>query len=411
MKIYQVGGFVRNKIIHKELGIALPLTDNDFVVTGSSIDEMLSLGFQQVGKDFPVFLHPDTKDEYALARREIKSGSGHTNFEFLFSENTSIEEDLQRRDFTMNAIALIDDTFIDPYNGIADIKTRTIRHVSNKHFPEDPLRVLRACRLAAQLDFNIADETMTILKRMVSDGELEHLSRERIMGEFKKAMSPGFNSRRFIEYMSECGALRAILPDIENLRLSVEKPKHHGEGNTFEHTLLVLDQAKNESFYIKMACLFHDIGKYIMQMRGQQGHDSYEISLYAGGLLKKLKFDNHVIQTVRTAITYHMRLKFLDILTPKKIHDVLSGITGNFRYVDKLVEQLAVFRCDNAGRISQEVDTQHDKITSDKWMQFFDICQSIQFKDLGNTENIAHEQRKEYLRRARIAEIKKFPRF
>ncbi|MDR0726503.1 MAG: hypothetical protein LBF37_00395 [Rickettsiales bacterium] len=408
MKIYQVGGAIRNQIIKKELGITLPVTDNDFVVTGATVREMLDLGFHQVGKDFPVFLHPETRDEYALARREIKTGQNHTSFEFIFSENTLIEDDLFRRDFTMNAIAFIDDTYIDPYHGIQDIKTRTIRHVSDEHFPEDPLRVLRACRFAAQLNFDIADETMTILKRMVADGELKHLSKERIMAEIKKALSPGYNSRKFIEYMSECGALKEILPDIENLKRLIEKPEHHGEGNAFEHTLMVLDQAINESFYVKMGCLFHDVGKYIAQQRNQKGHDSYEIALRTGTLLKRLKFDNKVIKTVRLTIMNHMRLKFLDVMTQKKIHDILSSISSGFRDISALIDQLIIFRCDNNGRISDAIDADHDQIIFDKWIQIFNICKNIQFKDLKNTEKLQPVERKDYLRKVRIAAIKKY---
>ena len=212
MKIYQIGGSVRDKI----LGITP--NDKDYVVIGSNIDEMKSLGFIQVGKSFPVFLHPETKEEYALARKEIKTGTGHRDFKFIFDDNITLEEDVQRRDFTCNALAYDEknDKIIDLVGGINDINNKILRHINTNHFPEDPLRILRMCRFCAKLNFKIANETLELTKQMVRDNLLDYLSKERIWQEIENALN-NKNFNIFLSALDKCDALEKLLPEFNVL--------------------------------------------------------------------------------------------------------------------------------------------------------------------------------------------------
>lgn len=207
MKIYKVGGYVRDKILN------LDPKDCDYVVVGSNEKEMLLLGYEQVGKDFPVFLHPKTKDEYALARKETKSGSGYNGFT-IETNNITLEEDLFRRDLTINAMALTkDDKLIDPYNGREDLKNKTLRHVS-EHFCEDPVRILRICRFSARYNFSIASETVTLMINMVNNGEFDSLTKERVWKEFEKVLTEPY-LKNFFFYLDKVGALEK-LPGFES---------------------------------------------------------------------------------------------------------------------------------------------------------------------------------------------------
>ena len=207
LQIYKVGGSIRDKLL------GIPSNDNDYVVVGSSIDEMLELGFKQVGRDFPVFLHPHTHEEYALARSEKKSGIGYKGFKFQFEKNITLEDDLKRRDLTINAIAQDNQgKLIDPFNGISDLQNKTIRHVSIA-FKEDPLRVIRAARFSAQFDFKIAPETFKLMCKITKDqNELQSLPKERIILELTKALNNP-NIMTFFEILNQCGALIQILPE------------------------------------------------------------------------------------------------------------------------------------------------------------------------------------------------------
>ena len=208
MKIYLVGGAVRDKIL------GIPVNDKDYLVVGSTPEEMIKLGYKPIGKDFPVFLHPDTKEEYALARTEKKVGKGYHGFKFFASPDVTLEEDLRRRDITINAIAEDDDgNIFDPFNGKADIKNKIIRHVSDA-FIEDPLRVLRVARFAAlDNEFKIQAETLTLMKKIVLSGELKSLSVERVVAEVQKGLGGG-NPDIMIYYLCECGALNEVFPGL-----------------------------------------------------------------------------------------------------------------------------------------------------------------------------------------------------
>ena len=250
MRIYQVGGSIRDKLLNKTS------QDRDFVVVGATEEEMLYEGYKKVGKSFPVFLHPKTQEEYALARKEIKTGPTHKDFKFEFTPDITLEEDSIRRDFTCNAIYQDVQTgeIIDYHNGIKDIENRVLRHVS-EHFSEDPLRVLRMCRFAAQLGFDVAPETMKLCQDMVKNGDMKHLSKERIWQEFEKALSYP-TCYKFVEKARECGALKELLPELEYLWEVPERKDYHPEGNSGEHTMLALKKAQSSRADFSLVSLF-----------------------------------------------------------------------------------------------------------------------------------------------------------
>ena len=257
MQAYLVGGAVRDKLLGRPPG------DRDFVVVGSSPEEMTAAGFKPVGGEFPVFLHPTTGEEYALARTEKKEGRGYRGFVFHAAPDVCLEDDLRRRDLTVNAMAEDDGgKLIDPFGGAADIKKKVLRHVSAA-FVEDPVRALRTARFAAALpDFSVADETMALLRAMVQNGETEHLIRERVWRE----LSLGFAAarpRRMIEVMHQCGLLAQILPEVAALDGTPERLDYHPEGDSFVHTMMALDAAAELKLSAAevFATLLHDIGK------------------------------------------------------------------------------------------------------------------------------------------------------
>ncbi|MFU2486966.1 multifunctional CCA addition/repair protein [Thauera sp. WH-1] len=257
MQAYVVGGAVRDALL------GLPVKDRDWVVVGSTAEAMLAQGFRPVGRDFPVFLHPDSNEEYALARTERKSGHGYTGFVCHASPEVTLEEDLRRRDLTINAIARdADGRLIDPYGGIADLEARLFRHVSPA-FAEDPLRILRVARFAARFtDFSIAPETLALMRQMVAAGEVDHLVAERVWQELARGLMEARPSR-MIRSLRDCGALARILPELDRLFGIPQPPRHHPEIDTGEHVLMVIDQAAAtaQPLAVRWACLLHDLGK------------------------------------------------------------------------------------------------------------------------------------------------------
>ena len=259
MKTYLVGGAVRDRLL------GLPPGDRDWVVVGATQAGMEARGFKAVGRDFPVFLHPDTGEEYALARTERKSGRGYRGFVVDADPSVTLEEDLQRRDFTINAIAQADDgTLVDPYGGARDIQARVLRHVGPA-FVEDPLRVLRAARFMARfapLGFTLAPETVALMRTMVDSGELDALVPERVWQELARGLMEAKPSRMF-EVLRECGALQVLLPEVARLWGVPQPPLHHPEVDTGVHLMMVLDMAArlNAPLVVRFACLAHDFGK------------------------------------------------------------------------------------------------------------------------------------------------------
>ena len=259
MKTYLVGGAVRDRLL------GLPVTERDWVVVGATPDALKALGYRSVGKDFPVFLHPDTQEEHALARTERKTAKGYQGFEFHTEAGVSLEDDLKRRDLTINAIAEeADGTLVDPYGGVEDIAARVLRHVSPA-FSEDPVRVLRAARFAARfapLGFTLAPETVELMRGMVRDGEVDALVPERVWQETLKALNCERPSVYF-EVLRECGALARIFPELERLWGVPQPAKWHPEIDTGVHVMMVLDQAArlSKEATVRYAALTHDLGK------------------------------------------------------------------------------------------------------------------------------------------------------
>mgnify|MGYP002656229708 CR=1 FL=1 len=259
MKTYLVGGAVRDGLLK------LPVKDKDWVVVGATPDMMLEQGYQQVGRDFPVFLHPESREEYALARTERKSGSGYTGFVTWSTPDVTLEQDLQRRDLTINAIAQDEEgRYIDPYQGRQDLEKRLLRHVSDA-FIEDPLRVLRVARFAARyahLSFRIADETMALMREMAAGGELAHLTAERVWKETENALRAR-NPQVYFQVLRDCGALAVLFPEIDNLFGVPAPAKWHPEIDTGVHTLMTVAIAAQltPETDVRFATLCHDVGK------------------------------------------------------------------------------------------------------------------------------------------------------
>lgn len=259
MQVYLVGGAVRDQLLGR------PYHEKDYVVVGATPEQLLEAGYQPVGKDFPVFLHPQSKDEYALARTERKQGRGYHGFDFFTSPNISLEQDLIRRDLTINAIAQDSDGHIyDPYHGQQDLKDRILRHVSPA-FAEDPLRVLRVARFAAryaEYGFTVAPETLALMKQLADTGELTHLTPERVWKETSRALMEN-DAHVYFEVLQQCDALNVLFPEIHALFGIPQRPEYHPEIDCGIHTLMALKQAckKNYSLDVRFAVLTHDLGK------------------------------------------------------------------------------------------------------------------------------------------------------
>lgn len=347
MQIYMVGGAVRDMVLGQTPH------DKDFVVVGATADEMLARGFVQVGKHFPVFLHPDTKEEYALARKEIKTGDKHTDFKFVFGPDVTLTEDIERRDFTCNALVYDIKTqqIIDLVGGLNDIQNRVLRHVNSAHFGEDPLRVLRMCRFAAKLNFTIAPETMTLAQQMTATGMLHHLSPERIWQEFVRALeSPHFV--QFVEAMRTCGAWQDLLPELEQLWQTPEPPAYHPEGNSGAHTLLALKHAESLDSVTKFAILLHDVGKIITPaeiLPRHIGHDKAGIEII-NQICQRLKAPHKYCVAAQTVAAQHMRFFTVPQMRHGTLRDFVADLSRQFRTDESLKRLANVCRCDLFGR-------------------------------------------------------------
>jgi tRNA nucleotidyltransferase (CCA-adding enzyme) len=274
MQVYLVGGAVRDE------RLGLPVRERDWCVVGATPAELIDGGYKQVGKDFPVFLHPETNEEYALARTERKTAAGYHGFEFDTSTDVSIEEDLSRRDFSINALAVAEDgELIDPFGGVRDLEKRLIRHVSDA-FIEDPVRILRAAKFAARfahLGFRIAPETRDLMREMVANGEADALIPDRVWKETEAALA-GPNPRLFFEALRSCGALRVVYPEVDVLFGVPQPVKWHPEVDTGVHTMLVIEQSErlSKDVEVRFAALVHDLGKGTTRLAELPSHPGHE---------------------------------------------------------------------------------------------------------------------------------------
>ncbi|MGX9418480.1 multifunctional CCA addition/repair protein [Vibrio sp. WJH972] len=353
MKRYLVGGAVRDQLL------GLDVYDQDWVVVGSSPEEMLSRGYQAVGKDFPVFLHPKTKQEHALARTERKTGAGYKGFACDFDASVTLEDDLKRRDLTINAIAQDDNgDIIDPYRGQEDLNNKLLRHVSDA-FVEDPLRVLRVARFAAKLahlGFTVAEETMQLMKEIVAQNELENLTAERIWQEWHKSLSTK-TPHVFLSTLRECGALAVILPEIDLLFGVPQPAQWHPEIDTGVHTLMVTEQAAklSEDTTVRFAASVHDLGKGITPIAEWPSH---KIHCHTGqklikNLCLRLRVPNAYRDLAIAVCEQHSNIHRANELRPStyvKIFDKLYV----WRQPERLDKVLLCCQADHCGRLGME---------------------------------------------------------
>lgn len=353
VKSYLVGGAVRDALL------GLPVKDRDWVVVGTTPQEMLDAGYQQVGRDFPVFLHPRSREEYALARTERKSGSGYTGFTCYAAPDVTLEQDLQRRDLTVNAMAQDDDgNIIDPYNGRADLKKRLLRHVSPA-FGEDPLRVLRVARFAARyahLSFRIADETMALMRDMTAAGELAHLTPERVWKETENALSSR-NPQVYFMVLRECGALAVLFPELDILFGVPAPAKWHPEIDTGIHVLMTLSMAAmlSPDIDVRFATLCHDLGKGLTPKDlwpRHHGHGPAGVKLVEN-LCERLRVPNEMRDLARLVAEYHDLIHTFPILKPQTIVKLFDAIDA-WRKPQRVGQIALTSEADVRGRTSFE---------------------------------------------------------
>jgi tRNA nucleotidyltransferase (CCA-adding enzyme) len=349
MQVYLVGGAVRDE----QLGI--PVKERDWCVVGATPQDLVDAGYRRVGKDFPVFLHPETGEEYALARTERKTAAGYHGFEFHAAPDVTIEDDLRRRDLTINAIArTADGDHIDPCNGLGDIEGRILRHVSEA-FIEDPVRVLRVARFAARfsgLGFRIAPETMQLMRSMVDNGEVDALVPERVWQETVLALS-GEDSRVYFETLRECRALGVLFPEVDNLFGVPQPEKWHPEIDTGLHVMMVLEQAEKLSaeLDVRFAALVHDLGKGTTPKRywpAHTGHEKRGVKLIHK-MAERLPVPNSCRALGMLVAEFHTHCHRAFELRPKTILHVLEK-TDAFRRPDRFEQFLLTCEADARGR-------------------------------------------------------------
>ncbi|MQR00267.1 multifunctional CCA addition/repair protein [Glaciimonas soli] len=347
MKIFVVGGAVRDEL----LGLAVK--DHDYVVVGATPEQMLARGFQPVGKDFPVFLHPTTHEEYALARTERKTAAGYKGFVFHTDPDVTLEQDLVRRDLTINAIARADDgTLIDPFHGQQDLQAKIFRHVSAA-FAEDPVRILRIARFAARFtEFSVAPETNVLMQRMVAAGEVDALVPERVWQEISRGLMEAQPSRMF-EVLRACGALAKILPELDALWGVPQPEKWHPEIDTGVHIMMVLDTAASDGFPlpVRFAALMHDLGKGVTpkeQWPSHHGHEGLGVNLVEK-VCQRLKVPGDVRDLAVMTAREHGNVGRAFELRANTIVTLL-GRCDAFRKPQRFIGLLQATQCDYRGR-------------------------------------------------------------
>jgi tRNA nucleotidyltransferase (CCA-adding enzyme) len=347
MKSYVVGGAVRDEL----LGLAVK--DHDWVVVGATPQEMLKRGFRPVGKDFPVFLHPTTHEEYALARTERKTAPGYHGFVFHTAPDVTLEEDLVRRDLTINAIARADDgALTDPFGGQADIRDRIFRHVSGA-FAEDPVRILRLARFAARFaDFTVAPETLALMRKMVEHGEVDALVPERVWQEIARGLMEATPSR-MLAVLRECGALARIMPELDALWGVPQPALHHPEIDTGVHMMLVADYAASRGFElaVRFAALMHDLGKGVTPVAhwpAHHGHEGMGLTLVEA-LCMRLKVPNECRELALMTAREHGNVSRAEILRPNTIVTLFERCDA-FRKPRRFEQMLLAAECDFRGR-------------------------------------------------------------
>lgn len=349
MKIYEVGGAVRDTLM------GLPVQDRDWVVVGATKDDLLRLGYRPIGKDFPVFLHAKTREQYALARTEQKTGPGYHGFSFDTSKTVSLEEDLARRDLTVNAMARDESGhIIDPYGGQLDLERKVLRHVSDA-FIEDPLRVLRVARFSArfaQLGFSVAPETTEMMKKMSETGELDELRPERVWQETNKALVETSPQQYFL-VLRDCGALARVFPELEALFGVPQPARWHPEIDTGIHVMMALKIAAelSDKAEIRFAVLTHDLGKGTTPKKllpGHRGHEERSLKVLAS-LCARLPVPKNYQALAEAVARYHGLVHKASSLRPNTLHKIIVAVDG-IRRPGRFEDFLIACEADARGR-------------------------------------------------------------
>ena len=402
MQIYQVGGAIRDELLGFEV------KDRDWVVVGATPEQMTDQGYKPVGKDFPVFIHPDTGEEYALARTERKTGPGYTGFAFDTSEEITLEQDLERRDITINAIAKDENgNLIDPFNGRRDLEQKIIRHVSDA-FVEDPLRVLRVARFAAQFNFAIAGETQSLLKEISATNELQTLTPERVWVETEKALQTR-QPRRYFEALRECNALAALFPEIDRL-FGVPQPEHHHpEIDSGVHTLMVLDQAASITAEpeVRFAALVHDLGKGTTPQQTwprHHGHEERGVKLI-NGLCDRLRIPRRYRELAVLVSRYHLDCHRINEMKATTVMRKLEGLDA-FRRPERFDQFLLACEADARGRKGKE---QQDYPQAGIFRKYRAACLTVTASS-EDIRNLKGTEIADHLRTQRIEAIRKVKR-
>ena len=351
MQIFIVGGAVRDELLGR------PNADRDYVVVGATPEAMLAQGFRPVGKDFPVFLHPETHEEYALARTERKTGRGYHGFAFHAAPDVTLEDDLARRDLTINAMAkAADGSLIDPFHGQRDLQAKVLRHVGPA-FAEDPVRILRLARFAARFrDFTVAPETLELMRGMVADGEVDHLVAERVWQELAKGLMEDKPSR-MIEVLRDCGALARLLPEVNKLFGVPQRADYHPEVDTGIHTLMVVDQSARRGFVlpVRFSALTHDLGKAETPadiLPRHLGHEERSVRL-TEQLCARLRVPNDCRDLALIMARYHGNVHRAGDLKASTIVTLFEK-TDALRRPERFRQLLETCLCDYTGRLGWE---------------------------------------------------------
>ena len=361
MQVFVVGGAVRDALM------GLPVNDRDWVVVGGTPEAMTAQDFVPVGKDFPVFLHPQTREEYALARTERKTAKGYKGFAVQAAPDVTLEEDLARRDLTVNAMAVPEALahqpsstwaghIIDPFGGQGDLQAKVLRHVTEA-FAEDPVRILRLARFAARFaDFSVADETMALMRQMVEDGEVDHLVPERVWQELARGLMSERPSRMF-EVLRTCGALKVLLPELDLLWGVPQRPEYHPEVDTGVHMMLVMDMAArlNMPVAVRVACLMHDLGKGNTPadvLPRHIGHESRSVKLLQK-VCERLRVPTDCKELAEVVAREHGNIHRSAALGPEALMRLLDRCDA-IRQPERFARVLQACECDARGRLGLE---------------------------------------------------------
>lgn len=403
MKVYLVGGAVRDELL------GLPVDERDWVVVGANPQALLDEGYKAVGKDFPVFLHPKTGEEYALARTERKTGRGYYGFEAYFAPDVTLEDDLRRRDLTVNAIAKDPDTgeLIDPFGGVSDINARVLRHVSEA-FGEDPLRVLRVARFAARftpLGFTIAPETLALMRAMSQTDELSALVPERVWQETLRALSSAAPARYF-EVLREVGALAQVFPELDRLFGVPQPAQWHPEIDTGVHTFMVLEQVTGLSTdpRVRFAAVMHDLGKGTTppeEWPSHSGHEERSVKLIEA-LCERLRVPREFRELARIVARYHGLCHRADSLRAATMVDTLDKVDA-YRRPERFEQFLIACEADIRGRTGFET---REYPQAQRWRRAFELARAVQF-DRERWGELNGEEIRERMRQERIALLKR----